>query len=86
MRHAVPIEDLLLLLGADAVVLVEEIEEGAFRFFERRVGSSLEVAQIGENTLLELLRVFYGSAKGLESEGQAAYDICTGYVEKVVPA
>lgn len=36
---AVPVEDLLLLLGADAVVLVEQVEKGALGLLERRVGA-----------------------------------------------
>jgi hypothetical protein len=39
--HAVPVEDLLLLLCPDAVVLIEEIEKGAFGFFECRIGVEL---------------------------------------------
>jgi hypothetical protein len=44
--YAVPVEDLLLLLGADAVVLVEEIKECALGLLERGVCPRLEVAQI----------------------------------------
>jgi hypothetical protein len=39
MWHAVPVEDLLLLLGSDAVVLVEEVKEGALGLFQRGIGS-----------------------------------------------
>lgn len=46
MRNTVPVEDLLLLLRADAVVLEEEVEEGALGFFERGIGASLEVAKV----------------------------------------
>lgn len=68
MGHAVPIEDLLLLLGSDAVVLIEEVEKGALGLFQRGIGTRLEISQIGEDTLLKLLRVLDRTAKGLESE------------------
>lgn len=55
MRHAVPIKDLLLFLGSDAVVLVKEIEERALRFFQRSIGPSLQVSQVGKDTFLEFL-------------------------------
>ena len=75
MRYAVPVEDLLLLLGANAVVLVEEVEERAFRLLERGIGAGFEVAQVREDAFLEFLRVLHGSAKGLEAEGQASHDV-----------
>lgn len=86
VRYAVPVEDLLLLLGADAVVLVEEIEECALGLLERSIGAGLEVAQVGEDTLLELLGVLDGAAEGLESEREASHDVGAGNVEEVVPA
>jgi hypothetical protein len=55
MRHTVPIEDLLLLLSSDAIVLVKEIEERAFRLLERSIGPSLQVSQIRKDALLEFL-------------------------------
>lgn len=85
MRNAVPVEDLLLFLRANAVVLVEEIEEGALGFFEGGIGSSLQVSQVGEDTLLELLRVLHGASEGLEAKGQATNDIRTGNVKEVAP-
>lgn len=85
MRHAVPIEYLLFLLSADAVVLVQEVEEWALGFFERGIGSGLEVSQIREDTLLELLRVFDRATEGLESKGQASHDIRARDVKEVVP-
>lgn len=44
--HAVPVKDLLLLLGADAVVLVEKVEECALWLLKGGVCAGLEVAQI----------------------------------------
>ena len=85
MRNAVPVKDLLLLLRADAVALVEKVEECALGLLERSVRAGLEVAKIGKDTLLELFGVFYRSAEGLESKGQAADDVGAGDVEEVVP-
>ena len=68
MRYAVPVEHLLLLLRSNAIVLVHEVEEGAFWLLERRIGARLEVAQIREDAFLELLRVLHRSSKGLEAE------------------
>ena len=85
MRHAVPVKHLLLLLGPDAVVLVEEIQECALRFLEGRIGAGLEIAQVGEDALFELFGVFDGATKRLESECEAADDVGTGDVEEVAP-
>jgi hypothetical protein len=84
--HAVPVEDLLLLLCPDAVVLIEEIEKGAFGFFECRIGAGFQISKVGENTLLKLLRVFDRTAKGLKTKGEASDDISAGDVEQIVPA
>jgi hypothetical protein len=81
----VPVKDLLLLLCSDAVVLVEKVEEGALWLLQRSVRSRLEISQVGEDTLLKLLGVFDRTAKSLESEGQASYDICTRNMKKIVP-
>lgn len=75
MRYAVPVEDLLFFLSPDAVVLVEEIEERALGFFERSIGPSLQVPQIGKDTLFEFLRVLDGTSKGLEPECKASNNI-----------
>lgn len=83
--HAVPVEDLLLLLGPDAVVLVEEVQEAALGLFQRGIGAGLQVSQIGEDALLELLGVLDGAAEGLEAEGQASHDVGAGDVEEIVP-
>ena len=83
--HAVPVENLLLLLCPDAVVLVKEIEERALGLFEGGVGAGLEVSQVREDTFLELLRVLHGPSKGLESESQASDDIGSGNVEEIAP-
>lgn len=68
MWHAVPVKDLLLLLRADAVVLVQEVEERALWLLERSISTRLEVSQVGEDSLFKLFRVLDGSAKGLEAE------------------
>lgn len=43
MGHAVPVKDLLLLLCANAIILVEKVEKGALGFFEGGIGARLEV-------------------------------------------
>jgi hypothetical protein len=75
--HAVPVKDLLLLLGTDAVIFVQEVQETALRLFQCRVGTSLEVAQIGENAFFKFFRVLNGAAEGLESESEASHDVST---------
>ncbi len=85
MRDTVPVEDFLLLLRPNAVVLVEEVEEGTLGFFQRCIGTRLEVAQIRKYSLLELLRVLHRPAKSMESEREAAHDICASDVKEVVP-
>jgi hypothetical protein len=85
MRNAVPVENLLLLLGTNAVVLVQEIQERTLRLLQSRIGPSLEISQVGENTLLEFLGVLNRAAKGLESEGEASHDIGSRDVEEVAP-
>jgi hypothetical protein len=85
VRHTVPVEDLLLLLRTDAVVLVQKVEEGAFRLFQRSVSARLEVSQIREDALFKLLRVLDRATKSLEAERQASYNVGTGDVEEVAP-
>jgi len=77
MRYAVPVEDLLLLLSANTVVLVQEVEEGAFRLFQRSVSARLEVSQVREDALFKFLRVLDRAAECLEAERQASYNVCT---------
>jgi hypothetical protein len=84
--YAVPVKNFLLLLRSNAVVLVKEIKESTLGFFQGGVGARLQVSQVGEDTLLEFLRVLHGSAEGLESKGKAAYNIRAGDVKEVVPA
>jgi len=84
--YAVPIKNFLLLLRSNAVVLVKEIKESTLGFFQGGVGARLQVSQVGEDTLLEFLRVLHGSAEGLESKGKASYNIRAGDVKEVVPA
>lgn len=85
MRNTVPVEDLLLFLGADAVVLVEEVKEGALGLFERGVVASLEIAEIGEDALFELLRVLDRTTEGMEAEGETADDVGAGDVKEIGP-
>jgi hypothetical protein len=84
--YAVPVKNFLLLLRSNAVVLVKEIKESTLGFFQGGVGARLQVSQVGEDTLLEFLRVLHGSAEGLESKGKAAYNIRARDVKEVVPA
>ena len=85
MGYAVPVEDLLLLLCADAVVLVKKIEEGTLGLFQRGIGARFEIAQIGKDTFFKLLRVLDWATKGLEAEGKASYNVGARDVEEVVP-
>ena len=55
MWHAIPVEDLLLLLCSNAVVLVQEIQEATLWLFERGISARLQVSQVRKDTLLELL-------------------------------
>jgi hypothetical protein len=41
-----PVEDFLLLLGSNAVVLVEEVEEFGLGFLKRGVGAGFEISKI----------------------------------------
>ena len=86
MWYTVPVENLLLLLCSNAVVLVKEIQKSTLGFLKGGVGARLQVSQVGEDTLLEFLRVLHGSAEGLESKGKASYNIRAGDVKEVVPA
>jgi hypothetical protein len=85
VRHAVPVEHLLLLLRPDTVVLVQVIQECALGFLQCCIGSGLEVPQIGEDTLLKLFRVLDWTSEGLESECETSDNIGTGDVEQVAP-
>jgi hypothetical protein len=85
MRHAIPVENLLLLLGTDAVVLVQEVQERTLGLLQGRIGPGLEISQVRENALLKFLGVLDRAAKGLESEGEASHDIGSGNVEEVAP-
>lgn len=86
VRHAVPVEHLLLLLRPDAVVLVEEVQEPTFGLLQSRISAGLEIAQIGEDALLEFLGVLDRAAKGLETKGEASDNVGAGYMEEVTPA
>lgn len=50
-RNRVPEEDLLLLVRANAVKLVEEIEEGRSGLLQGGVDTRLEVAEVAEDSL-----------------------------------
>ena len=85
MGDAVPVEDLLLLLGADTIVLVEKVEESALGLFQRGIGARLEVAQVGKDALFEFLGVLDRATKGLEAERKTSHNVGAGDVEEVVP-
>lgn len=85
MGHAIPIEHFLLLLGADAVVLVKKVEKGALGLLQGGIGPGLEISQIREDSLLELLGVLDRTAKGLEPERQASNNVGTRDVKEIVP-
>lgn len=85
MGNAVPEEDLLLLLCADAIVLVEEVEEGALWFFQGCVVAGLEVTEIREDALFKLFRVLHGATKSVEAESEAANNVRAGDVKKTPP-
>jgi hypothetical protein len=85
MGHRVPVEHLLLLLGADALVLEEQVEERRLGLFEASVLGGLEVAQIAEYTFLKLLHVAYGPAKCFETEQKGADNIGSGDKVAAVP-
>ena len=85
MRYAVQIENLLLLLGSDAVILVEKVQERALWLLERCIGTRLQVSQIREDAFLEFLRVLDGSTECLKAEGKAADNVGARDVKKVIP-
>lgn len=68
MRYAVPVEDLLFLLCANTILLVEEIQEWTLGLFQCRIGTRFQISQVGENTFLKLLGVLHRATKGLETE------------------
>ena len=81
MGHTVPVEHLLLFLRADTVVFIHKIKERTLGLFEGCIRARFEVAQIREDPFFEFLRIPDRSSKGLESEGQASYDVCTRNVK-----
>jgi hypothetical protein len=85
MRNTVPVKDLLLFLGSNAVIFVHEVKEGALWFFQGRIGASLEVSEVWENAFLKLLWVLDWATKCLEAECEASHDIGTGDVKQVAP-
>ena len=85
MWYAVPVKDLLLLLCPYAVILIHKVQERTFGFFKRCIGTRFQISQIREYTLLELFRIFYGATEGLEAKREAAHNICTRDVKKIIP-
>ena len=85
MRYAVPVKHLLLLLGPNTVVLVQEVQEWALWILQHRVYAGLEISQVRENALLKLLRVLHRTSKGLESKCETSNNIGTGDVEEAAP-
>jgi hypothetical protein len=69
VRNAVPVEHFLLLLRSYAVVLVEEVKEWTLGLLKRSVCARLEIAKVGEDAFLELLRVLDRTAERLKAEG-----------------
>lgn len=85
MWYAVPVEDLLLFLCANAVVLVKEVQEWALGLLKRCIGSRLQIPQIRKDTLLKFLRVLDRTSERLKSERKTSYDVGAGDVEEIVP-
>ena len=85
MRDGEPIKDFLFLLRSDAVVLVEEVEELGFGFFEGSVGAGLEISKIREYSFFKFFGVDDGTTEGEEPIGQRSNDVCACDVEEVVP-
>lgn len=83
--YTVPVENLLFLLRADAVVLVKKVQKGTLGLLERRISPRLQIPQVRKDSFFELLRVLDWPTKCLESEGEATDDVSTGDVEQIVP-
>jgi hypothetical protein len=86
MRHAIPIEHLLLFLRSNAVVLVEKVQEGTFWLFQGRVCAGFEVAQVRENAFFKLLRILHWTTESLKAKRQTPHDISSGNVKEIIPA
>ena len=85
MRDGEPIEYLLLLLGSDAVVFIEEVEKLGLRFFQRSVSARFQISQIRKDALFELFGVDDGTAKRLKAICQGPYDIGAGDMKEIIP-
>lgn len=85
MGYAVPVEDLLLLLGANAIVLVEEIQEARLGLLEGGIGARFQIPQIRKDALFEFLGVLDRPSEGLKSERQTPHDVGAGDVKEIVP-
>ena len=83
--NTVPVEHLLLLLCANAIVLVHEVQEWTLWLFQRCICARFQVSQIREYAFLKLLRVLDWSPKSLKAEGQAAHNVGTRDVKEIVP-
>lgn len=68
MWYAIPVEHLLLLLCANAVILVQEVQEGTLWLLKGCIGARLQVSQVREDAFLELLRVLDRATESLEAE------------------
>ena len=53
--------------------------------FETGISPWFEVAEIGKDTLLELLHVLYGPAESVETEDEGSDDVGAGDVVEMVP-
>lgn len=85
MRHLVPEEDFLFFLRPNAPVLVQEFQKLAPWLLQNRIDAWLEVAQIGEDSLLEFLGVQYASSHLLEVKNQDLDYICPCNEEPSLP-
>ena len=75
MGDGKPVKDFLFLLGSNAVVLVEEVEELGLWFFQRSVCAGFEVTEIGEDALFEFLCIRNRATKGEKAVCQGPYNI-----------
>lgn len=85
MRDTVPVKDFLLLLCANAVVLVQEIKKRALWLLERGVCAGFEITKVGKDAFFEFLGILDRSAKSLEAESQTSDNISAGNVKEIIP-
>lgn len=82
---AVPVKNFLLFLRADAIVLVEKVEEGALGLLERCIIASFQVSKIRKDAFFEFLRVLDGTTESLKTKGKTPDNVSTGDVKEIVP-